>query len=322
MKTRIPRVTAAAGCGGTGRELARFGDLGRLDAVLIGPIGARTPHTAGPVPPQVWPSASGLVHTAAALVPVEHVVGDLLPWFATRSLPVIVAVRGATVGALTQVLQALRGSLDFSTVMGVEVDLTAERDQTRPGLGGLGEPEPLGPWSADPQACLKLLAAAREELPRDLLLTAKISGECPDLPAAARAAVGGGARALVVAGGVPAQPADGIPAADGVSADDASAGGASAAGDPDKRAWLAGPAIAPVTLARLAQLRAAAGAGRVPDVPLIAVGGVTGATGALAARAAGATGVQLGTGLLTDPEMLWRVHEALAGPNTPSPMTD
>ncbi|NLG22497.1 MAG: dihydroorotate dehydrogenase, partial [Actinomycetales bacterium] len=41
MRRPLPRVTAAAGCGGSGRELARFGDLAALDAVLVGPVGAR-----------------------------------------------------------------------------------------------------------------------------------------------------------------------------------------------------------------------------------------------------------------------------------------
>lgn len=281
--TRVPLVTVAAGCGGTGRELARFGDLSTLDAFLLGPIGL--PGGAQPRA-SITASPSGLVHRPAPVLPVDQVVDDLLPWFRARGLPVVCAVRGSTTGVVTDTLQRLRRSLDFSTVVGVEIDLAAQREGTRPALGGLLGSGPVGPWSADPQACLKLLSVAREQLPRDLLLQAKLGGECPDPVAAARAAVGGGARALVLSGAVPAS-------------------------GPGQH--LVGPAIGPVTVGLVTALRAAIAAGRVPAVPLVAVGGVHDGPSSLAARRAGADGVQVGCGILTDPETLWRVHATLTG---------
>ncbi|WP_281497529.1 hypothetical protein [Ornithinimicrobium sp. F0845] len=298
MSAWLPRVTAAAGCGGSGRELARFGDLAALDAVLIGPIGppgADDAGGAGRARARLAASPSGLVHTPAPALPVEHVVEDLLPWFRARGLPVVCAVRGGTAGAVADVLQELRRSLDFTTVAAVEVDLTTDREETR-AAGVLGPTDRVGPWSADPQACLKLLASAREQLPRDLLLTAKLAGECPDPLATSRAAVGGGARALVLSGSVPA------------------------VGPP--RQHLVGPAIGPVTLGLVTRIRAAIAAGRVPDVPLVAVGGVHDIRTARQARATGAAGVQLGTALLADPQVLWDVHQALTTVSPPPPVSD
>jgi len=283
VRATVPRVTAAAGCGGSGRELARFGDLRSLDAFLLGPVGL--PGEDGTVAPvHLSDSPSGLVHTRAPVMDVDHVVGDLLPWFAARGIPVVCAVRGSTVGAVTATLQRLRRSLDFAAVRGVEVDLAAVRSDTRPAIGVLGEVSVEATWSADPQSCLKLLAAAREQIPRDLLLTAKIGGECPDPVATARAAVGGGARALVLSGSVPAR-------------------------GPGQH--LVGPAIAAVTLGLLARVREAVAAARVPDVPLVAVGGVRDRASAVETLVAGAHAVQLGSGILADPELLWDVHDAL-----------
>lgn len=288
MRARVPRVTAAAGCGGTGVELARFGDLTGLDAILIGPVGLAGEEPAGAASAvQLVPTPSGLVHAPAPVLAVEHVVDVVLPWLHARDLRLVCAVRGSSVGAVAQTLQHLRRSLDFTAVIGVELDLSAPRATTRPAVAGLPETQLLDPWSVDPQACLKLLAAAREQLPRDLLLLAKFGGECSDPVATARAAVGGGARALVLSGSVPAL----------------------ASGR-----HLAGPAIAPITLGLVACLREAVTSARVPDVPLIAVGGVHDVPSALAARAAGAAGVQLGSGLFADPELLWQVHDALADP--------
>ena len=285
MRRPLPRVTAAAGCGGSGRELARFGDLAALDAVLVGPVGARPGEAAGgPVRTRLSVSPSGLVHTPAPALPAAQVVDDLLPWFRARGVPVVLAVRGGTTGAVADLLLGLRRSLDFGVVAAVEIDLTADREDTRPSIGALASTEPAGPWSADPQACLKLLSAAREQLPRDLLLTAKLAGECPDPLGTARAAIGGGARALVLSGSVPTGPQE----------------------------HLVGPAVGPVTLGLVSRVRAAMAAGRVPDVPVVAVGGVHDVRTALLARGAGASGVQLGSGLLGDPALLWEVHDALA----------
>ncbi len=282
MRAPVPLVTAAAGCGGTGAELARFGDLTSLDAVLIGPVGLTG--DAEPAP-RLVATPSGLVHEPAPVLSVEHVAETVLPWLHARNLRVVCAVRGSTVGAVTQSLQRLSRSLDFVSVVGVEIDLGAPRAATRPAVAGLPEAPMLDPWSVDPQACLKLLAAAREQLPRDLLLLAKLGGECPDPVATARAAVGGGARALVLSGSVPAL----------------------APGH-----HLVGPAVVPITLGLVTCLRDAVRTARVPDVPLVAVGGVHDVRSALAVRAGGADGVQLGSGILADPELLWRVHDALS----------
>lgn len=285
MSRAVPRVSAAAGCGGTGRELARFGDLTVLDAVLLGPIGLPG---GAPRRAKVTATASGLVFRPAPVLPVDRVVEELLPWLAARGLSVVCAVRGSTIGAVTDTIKRLCRALDFRVVVGVEIDLTTPREHTRPVIGGLSTTEPEDPWSADPQACLKLLSSVREHLPRDLPLQAKIGGECHDLVATARAAVGGGARALVLDGSVPALTVG-------------------------RR--LAGPAIAPVTLGLLEAVRAAMAAGRVPEVPLVAVGGIGDVRAAHRALATGAAGVQLGCGILTDPELMWRVHDAIAGPD-------
>ena len=290
MNARAPLVTAAAGCGGSGGELARFGDLATLDAVLIGPIG---PAGDPDVTDRLVQTPSGLVHGSAPALAVDHVVAVVLPWLHARGLRVVCAVRGSTVGAVTQTLQHLRRSLDFGAVVGVEVDLSAARAATRPAVGGLPETPLLAPWSVDPQTCLKLLAAAREQLPRDLLLLAKFGGECPDPVTTARAAVGGGARAVVLSGSVPAL-APGL--------------------------HLVGPAVGPVTLGLVRRVREAITAARVPEVALVAVGGVHDISSATAVLAAGADGVQLGSGLLADPELLWQVHHALSAPAPSAPL--
>lgn len=182
----VPRAVPAAGCGGTGAELARFGDLAALDAVLIGPV-AVAGVTGNPPPPVLRPVPGGLAHTPARPFAVHEVAGEHLPWLGARGVRAVVALRAGTGGELAELAAGLRRGLDFDAVAGVEVDLR-------------GEP------SRDPQVCRKLLARLRESLPRDLPIAAKLGPEGPDPVAAARAAVAGGAVTLVLAGGVPAHP--------------------------------------------------------------------------------------------------------------------
>lgn len=272
----VPAVTPAAGCAGTGRELARFGDLTALDAFLLGPVGSAS--APGP-PPAIRPSPSGLVHEAAAALPVELAVAEHLPWLAARGVRVVCAVRASTAVSLAQTAARLRAALDFSCVVGVEVDLTAPRDVTRAGTGVLATDREQEPWEADAQACLKAMAAVREQLPRGLLLTAKTGPRAGDVLAVARAAVGGGATALVLSGSVPA----------------------------GTRTLLSGPAVRPVTEGLLVRVREAMAQGRVPRVPLVASGGADGPESAARLRTLGAQGVQVGTALMSDPTVLWRI---------------
>lgn len=282
------RLTPAAGCAGSGRELARFGDLAALDAVVLGPIAVRREPSA---PVRLAPSPAGVVHGPAPALPVDLVVRELLPWHRARGIDVVCALRGATPAALAEVAGVLRRSLDLSCVRAVEVDLTGARESARPPIAGVPQDEPWTALSADPQDCLRALARVREQLPRDVLLTAKLGTGCPDLVASARAAVGGGAGALLVTGSVPAE-------------------------RPGQ--WLSGPAVAPVTRGLVRALREAMTAGRLPQVPVLAVGGVHDLASAQALIAAGAAGLQIGTALLSDPWLLWQLaHDLTYPPDDP-----
>ncbi len=277
----VPVVAPSAGCAGTGRELSRFGDLSRLDAFVLGPLGSAP---RGPADHLVHlaPVAGGLVHSSATAVPVESVLIEHLPWLRARGVRVTCALRGGSAAELADVAARLRRSLDLACVHAVEVDLTQRRT---PAAGiGAGD-EPWAPLSADPQDCLRTLSRVREQLPRDLHLVAKLGVECPDLVGSARAAVGGGATALLLSGAVPAE-TDGH--------------------------WLSGPAVAPVTRGLVRRVRAAIRAGRVPEVPVLAVGGVADLAGARHLLAAGADGLQVGTALFSQPWLLWELTDALS----------
>lgn len=186
-----PRVTAAAGCGGWGPELARFGQLSDLDGLLVGPVGHR-PFQANEDHGAVTAVPGGVVYQRARVREPHDVVAEVFPWLAARGLRAVVAVRGESAGEVADVVRTLRRSVDFSVVCAVEVDLTAAVDG-------------LDAADAD-QAALRIAGRAAEELPRSCGVHAKVPVLHPGLVAVARSAVAGGSTALVAAGAIPLEP--------------------------------------------------------------------------------------------------------------------
>lgn len=264
---RPPLVTAAPGCGGTGPELARFGDVAMLPALMLGPVGLQPPPDtveADRGSTLVERTSASLVYRDAPSLGVDELCGQWLPHLRARGARAVVAVRGASAAPLADVLGRMRRSVDLGVVTAVEVDL--------------GDPA-----AGDPQHCLRVMSRARELLPRDVARHARFGVRTPDLVAAARHAVAGGASALVLSG--------------------------AAAVGPDTS--MSGPAVLPITDSLVRQVHEAIALGRIPPVPVIAVGGVTDLGSARRLLAAGADGVQVGTALFTDPGLLWHLATEL-----------
>lgn len=249
----LPPVLVAPGAVSDPRALSRFGDLSHV-LLPVGPV--RTGQPAAVAGTVHGTGVGGVEHSASPGYAVPAAL-DLVRWCSTRDLSCVLSVRGRSTGELAEVVQRVRFSLDADAVAAVEVDLRG----------------------ADDQVVLKAMARVREAAPRDLLLLARLSALDPDLVAAARAAVAGGAGAVVVCGSVRLAP--------------------------DR--WWSGPSTAAVSRAGVRELTAAAAASRWPGAQLVAAGGVHDVTTARAALADGAGAVQLGTALWSDPSLLWTI---------------
>ncbi|AXH95089.1 beta/alpha barrel domain-containing protein [Ornithinimicrobium avium] len=256
---QLPRVLLGAGAVTDPRALARFGDLHGVP-LTVGPVeaGSRRPRAGRP---RVHATGVGGVDHDDLRAVSLAAARETLSWASGRGLSACLAVRGATTGDLAAVVDQVHRSLEGDCVVLVEVDLRGADDQT----------------------VLRSMARVREAAPRDQLLLARLDVAGADLVARARAAVGGGAGAVVVSGQVPLGPGR----------------------------WWSGPSTHALTLAGLRVLREAAREQRWPGAALVAAGGIHGPGPALAAVSEGAEAVQLGTALWADPTLLWRVRDAL-----------
>lgn len=255
----IPPVLLGAGAVTDPRPLSRFGDLTGVPLV-VGPVaaGERRARAGRPVVHTV--GVGGVDHDDLRAVSLDG-ARDILRWASARDLTACLALRGDTTGDLAAVVQQVHRSLEGDVVTMVEVDLR----------------------HADDQTVLRSMARVREAAPRDQVLVARLLAASPDLVACARAAVAGGATAVVVSGQIPLSPGR----------------------------WWSGPSTAALCRAGLRALREAEAEQRWPGAPLVAAGGIHSPQTALDALADGASSVQLGTALWADPTILWRVLDAV-----------
>jgi dihydroorotate dehydrogenase (NAD+) catalytic subunit len=261
-------VLTAAGCGGTGRELASYGDLGALGGFVSRSI---TLHARSGAPgPRIVESPSGLVNAIGLQNPgVESFLADELPLLIELGATVVTSIAGHSLGEYAEVSRALGRA---PGVAALEVNLSA------PDMAASGVFDAREPFQA-----ASVVAACRRDLPRGVLLLAKLRIDVQRLVETARAVADAGADAVVVGNAVPAAMPDGRP------------GG------------LSGPAIRPIAMRCVSVLVAA-----LPDTPVVASGGIMEPADARGFLAVGARAVQVGSALFHDPTTAHRIAAALA----------
>jgi len=267
-------VMTAAGCGG--RELAAFGDLAAVGAVVTRTV--TLDPRAGAWTPRIAETPSGLLsHTGTQNPGLQGFLATELPWLAQRRLRVVVSIAGSTLGEYAELARRVG---DSPGVTAVEVNLaTGDRDRHGRVFG------------ADAYQAGKVLSVVRRDVPRGVPVLAKVGVEAPDVVEMARAVVKAGADAVVLLNTVPGlvlDPATLRPAL-----------GAATGG-------LSGAAIHPLAVRWVWEVHRA-----LPDVPLIGVGGVRSGYDALELLAAGARAVQVGSATFVDPAAPGRILDEL-----------
>jgi dihydroorotate dehydrogenase (NAD+) catalytic subunit len=268
-------VMTAAGCAGSGRELARFGDLTALGAFVTRTV-TLDPRS-GWAAPRLVETSAGLLHAVGDQNPgLQGFLATELPWLAQRRVRTIVSIAGGTLGEYAELARRVGES---PGVAGVEVNLAG---RNRDGAGRL--------FGADPYQAGKVLHVVRREVPGGVPVLAKLVPEAAVVDVS-RAAVDNGADGLVLAHGFA-----------GMAVDRRTWRPALAAG----AGRVSGPAVHPLAVRRVWEVHAA-----MPQVPLVGVGGISTGYDALEMLLAGATAVQLGSILFRDPSAPARVTAEL-----------
>lgn len=258
-------VLTASGCGGTGRELAPYLDLARLGAFTTRTI-TLDPRPGSPGRRVVPTPAGVLADTGHQNPGLQGFLASELPWLAQQRVRTVVSISASSLGEYGELANRVGNA---PGVHGVEVNLDR---------------------LTDPHQAGKVLHVVRREVPRGVLVLAKLRADADPVDLG-RAVTREGADAVVLGHGLP-----------GLTL------------DPDTLApvlpsggWLGGPALLPVTLRAVWDLHL-----ELPHVPVVACGGVRSGADAVALMAAGASAVAVGTALLGDPSAPASVAEGIA----------
>ncbi len=283
LSTRIGRlplaapVVVAAGCGGTGRELQPFTDLGRLGAFTTASVTLEPRR--GRHAPRVAETPAGLLGSHGLPGPgLDAFLDRDLPWLAEHCDRVIVSIAG---GSLPEYAELGRRVGAADGVAAIEVNLSSPDGWDRADAA-----------ARDGYSTQRVLTAVRQEVPRETPVLAKISADVGDITEVASAAARGGADGVTLVNALPglAMDSDTLrPALGGVT-------GA-----------LSGPALHPVAVHAVYRVHA-----ELPDLPIVGTGGVRTGWDALELVLAGASAVGVGTALLRDPAAADRVTTELA----------
>lgn len=275
-------IMAAAGCAGTGRELARFVDIAQMGAVTTKSIMLEP--RAGRPSPRMAETPSGMLSSIGLQGPgIDVFLERDLPWLLSRGGTPVVSIAG---GSASEYAELARRLSEASGVAMVEINLSCPNpaDQGRD-------------FTDDPAEAARVVHAVRSHTHSDIPVFAKLAPDVPDLVGLASACVDARADGLSMVNTIRGM------AIDPVTLRPAVAGGLGG---------LSGPAVRPIAVSCVYRARAA-----LPDVPIIGMGGVRTGTDVLEFMAAGATAVAVGTVNFADPSACARIlrefEESVAG---------
>lgn len=272
-------VMTASGTSGHGTELAAYGALRALGAVVVKSLSVeRWP---GNPAPRVHEVGAGMLNSVGLQGPgLAAWVAAELPALREAGARVVVSIWGRTVeeyGRAAEAVAAAAATDGGSGIVALEVNVSCPNVEDRARMFA---------HSAD--ATARVLAATACGLPR----WAKLSPNVPDIVEIASGALAGGADGLTLVNtllGLALHPETGEPLL-----------GAGGGG-------LSGAAVHPVAVRAVWECRAA-----FPDVPIVGVGGVATGSDAVELLQAGADAVQVGTATFRDPRAPWKVLRQLA----------
>jgi dihydroorotate dehydrogenase (NAD+) catalytic subunit len=269
-------ILTAAGCAGTGRELAPYLDVAKIGAVTTKSIMIEP--RAGRPTPRTAETASGLLNSVGLQGPgIDAFLQRDLAWLLSRGARTVVSIAGSSVGEYAELATRLS---DAAGVTAIELNLSC------PNVEGRGRD-----FAAEPDTAAQVAEAVRAATRYDIPVIAKLSPDVTDIVTVARACVAAGADALSMINTLPGM------VIDTDTMRPALAGGVGG---------LSGPAIRPVAVRCIWRTRQA-----LPEVPIIGIGGVRTGRDALELILAGATLVGVGTVIFHDPAACDRIQREL-----------
>jgi dihydroorotate dehydrogenase (NAD+) catalytic subunit len=266
-------VMIASGIAGYGIQYAEIADMQKLGAIVC--KGTTLVPKKGNTQPRLVETAGGLLNSIGwENIGVDALIEEKAPVWAGWRVPVIVNVAGETIDEYVAVASRLEGVPGIS---GIELNISCPNVSA----GGIE-------FGVDPKLAARVTSAVKAAT--SLPVMVKLSPNVTDIKEIALAVEEAGADAISLINTLRGMAIDikqRKPCLGNI------VGG------------LSGPAIKPVALYMVFE------AAKVVRIPVIGCGGITCAEDALEFIMAGATAVQIGTAILTDPQLGLNVLEGI-----------
>lgn len=265
-------VLTAAGTSGYGDELAGYGDLRDLGAVVTKSLAAFA--WPGNTAPRVSSSGEHMLNAVGLAGPgVDAWRRDYLPALERRGASVVGSIWGRSVDEFAQAATAMKGA----NLVALEVNASCPNLESRSKM-----------FAHSAQATYEVVSAS---LVAGVPLWVKLSPNTPDLLEIAEAAVEAGASGLVLVNTLLGL---------GIDVEQRRASLGNGGGG------VSGPGILPVALRAVYECREA-----FATIPIVGVGGVTRGEDAVAMLMAGANAVEVGTATFAIPRAPWLALRSL-----------
>ncbi|MEY4348461.1 MAG: hypothetical protein RIS43_880 [Actinomycetota bacterium] len=269
-------VLTASGCAAAGKELDQFFDITAIGGIVTKSI-MRNARSGRPTP-RMAETPSGMLNSIGLQGPgIESFIEKDLAWLQERGATTIVSIAGNNVDEFGYLANRIA---NHPAVAGIEINISCPNVANR----GLV-------FACSPGPASDVVATVRRNVKPEMPLLAKLSPDVTDIVEIAKVVREAGADGVSV-----------INTVLGMVIDQKTLrpvlGG--------RTGGLSGPAIRPVAVRAVYQIRAA-----LPDFPILGMGGIRSGADAVEFIAAGAHAVSVGTAVFGDPSAPMRIQNEI-----------
>ena len=269
-------IVTASGCAGSGKELSQFFPLTELGAIVTKSIMLKP--RSGRATPRMAETPSGMLNSIGLQGPgIDSFLENDIPWLQSQSARIIVSIAGESVEDYASLARRVR---NIPNVVGIEVNISCPNVENRGMV-----------FSCQPDTARAAIENVRRNIGGEVPIFAKLSPDVTDIVAIAREVVNAGADGLALINTVLGMVIDVNTMRPKLA---------------QKTGGLSGPAIRPIAVRAIYQVRAA-----LPKIPIIGMGGVASGKDALELVLAGASAISVGTATFGNPTAVMKIKQEL-----------
>ncbi len=269
-------IFTASGCAGSGKELSQFFALSELGAIVTKSIMVKP--RSGRATPRMAETPSGMLNSIGLQGPgIELFLENDIPWLREQGVRIVVSIAGESIEDYALLARKMR---NVSGISALEVNISCPNVENRGQV-----------FACNPVTAGEAISAVSRNIGGELPIIAKLSPDVTDITEITKSVVDAGADGVALINTLLGMVIDTTSMTPKLS---------------QRTGGLSGPAIRPVAVRAIYQVRAA-----FPDLPIVGMGGVASGRDAFELVLAGANAVSIGTATFGNPSAVISIKNEL-----------